>query len=92
MAITYEFDTNACGADALVMELSNNGPEVSLNLGGANAFETEIQGGISTLTPPKGKYWHVDINTATGGFSLGGTHGLVIMPYGSSVKWYLSDL
>ncbi|ELR65869.1 hypothetical protein C942_00956 [Photobacterium marinum] len=92
MAITYEFNTDASGSDALVLKVKNTGPEVSLKLGGANSFETEIPGGTSVIAPPEGKYWHVDMNTAKGGVSLGGTHGPVIMPANSSVEWYLSDV
>jgi hypothetical protein len=69
------------------LTIKNTGSnEVSIPLGGSNTFE--FSNG-ATIAPPSGKYWHVNMNTAKGGVTLGGTHGPVNMPAGSSVEFYI---
>ena len=46
----------------------------------------------TTVVPPEGKYWHVNMNAAEGGVTLGGDHGPVNMPAGSSVEFYSDNL
>ena len=67
--------------------LSNPGSSaVSVELAPGNAMRA-ANGGV--VNPPEGKYWHVNMNTAKGGVTLGGTYGPVNMPGGSSVEFYI---
>ena len=83
MNITIDFTDSG-------LTIKNTGSQAeSIPLGGSNKFE--FSNG-ATVVPPDGKYWHVNMNTAKGGVTLGGTHGPVNMPADSSVEFYIDNL
>ena len=84
MNITIDFTDSG-------LTIKNTGSKTeSIPLGGGNNT-FEFSNG-ATVVPPGGKYWHVNMNTAKGGVTLGGTHGPVNMPAGSSVEFYIDNL
>ena len=94
----YETVQNAIGKQMNVqidftddgLVIRNTGLEpMTIPLGPANTFLFSTG---TTIDPPEGKYWHVNMNTAEGGVTLGGTHGPVHMPANSSVSFYVDNL
>lgn len=83
MDITINFN----GSGLTIRNTSSNA--ITIPLGPGNSFN--FPNGASVV-PPYGKYWHIDMTTAQGGVSLGGTHGPVNMPGGSSVVFYIDPV